>query len=694
MSLPLQVRSYLTPLYAQALSAIYQFYDQTRDPSYALAQDVDIYEIMMRDPKIFQGVQERLLSVAGPNWRVFAFNNSKDPADIAIAKLVDDALRFAPHFIDSRQRSATAIFRGQSCELMSGKRKMLRLGQDKKARNWWMFTEFKNIDPRRFTYRNIHETQDDGTKTVRTELWMSTMPMWQGPTPVKGIDYAKGDMPSSLMAYGYRKVEHPEWLCRVVYNDEEARLGYGRGLVDCLYFYHWIKQILLREGLQGVERWSQGIVVGTMDPDRPGSPDAQTNAAEQQKMLTALSAMRSRHVYVQGKHDDIEVLQGGGEGHQMVMGLIEYVDDCIMAVCTGAVLMSSKSAAGDAGSHARDDQGAKTQNKVIIADQLKIDEDQSGQMVGMWVRQNWMLLRQVGLELGLDLQRARPPQIKTIAPKEINPTDAATRYSTIWQANPKIKFRKDDFYESLGETPVNEEEDEWVEGADPAQVASAAGNPGNDPSQMMMEGAGGAPQPPTPQGTAMRSRSFVTPEAIENMINRKVEEQVAARMRLITEPKSDQRPVHFHAGPVTVNAPAGAAPVVHVEGTEIHNHLPESNIHVQNEIDVPEQVPPDIHVHEGNVDVHVPEQPAPVVVNEFRAGDYHAPDITVNVPKAAPPVVKVQVAAPKVEITNEVKPAKVEIENVVNVPEPKRREIKFETDKEGRITGATSKDAK
>lgn len=532
MTLPLQVRSYMTPLYSQALSAIYAFYDQTRDPSYALAQDVDIYEIMMRDPKIFQGVQERLLSVSGPNWRVFAFNNSKDPADIALAKLVDDALRFVPHFTDSRQRLATAIFRGQSAELMTGKRKMIRLGQDKIQRNWWMFNEPKNIDPRRFTYRNIHETKEDGTKTIRTELWMSTVPMWQGNVGIKGADYVKGDMPSSLMSYGYRKVEHPEWLLRVVYNDEEARLGYGRGLVDCLYFYHWIKQILLREGLQGVERWSQGIVVGTLDPDVPGTPDTQTNANLKTAMLNALSNMRSRHVYVQDKHDDIEVIQGGGEGHQMVMSFIEYVDDCIMGVCTGAVLMSSKSAAGDAGSHARDEQGAKTQNKVIIADQMKIDEDQSSQMIGLWVRQNWKLICECGL------QNARMPQIKTIAPKEINPTDAATRYSTIWQANPQIKFRKDDFYENLGETPVNEDEDEYVQGADPSATAAAAGNPANDPSQMMMEGASGG-GPPTPAGVAMSARE--PRESFANMIAKKISEQLDARERLHATPT--QQPV-------------------------------------------------------------------------------------------------------------------------------------------------------
>ena len=151
MTLPLQTRSYTTDLYTQALSSIYTYWDRVRDPSYALAQDVDIFEIMQRDPKVHQGVQDRLTSVAGPDWRIYPFNNSKDEKDVALAKLVDDAFRFIPHFADARMRLATAIFRGQSCELMTGKRKLMRLGMMQTAEPVWMFNEMKNIDPRRFT---------------------------------------------------------------------------------------------------------------------------------------------------------------------------------------------------------------------------------------------------------------------------------------------------------------------------------------------------------------------------------------------------------------------------------------------------------------------------------------------------------------------------------------------------------------
>jgi phage gp29-like protein len=254
---------------------------------------------------------------------------------------------------------------------------------------------------------------------------------------------------------------------------------------------------LLREGLQGVERWSQGIVVGTLDEDRAGEPDTQTTENEKTAMLTALTNMRSRHVYVQGKQDDIKVVTGGGEGHQMVMGMIDYVDDCIMAVCTGAVLMSSKSNAGDAGSHARDEVGQNTQNKIVASDQKKIDEDISTWAVSLWVRQNWKLICKYGL------QDARLPQVKTVQPESNDPDKFATRLAAVWGAQPKFKVRTDEVYEKLGLTPVNDKEDEFIQGAD--QSGSQGADP-NDPSAMMQEGATGQVQPSQPSpAAAMRA---------------------------------------------------------------------------------------------------------------------------------------------------------------------------------------------
>lgn len=525
MTLPLQTRSYTTDLYSYALSAIWQFWDRVRDPSYALAQDVDIWEIMRRDPKVRQGVQERLTSVAGPDYRVFAFNNSKNEIDTALATLVDDAFRFIPHFADARMRLAQSIFTGQSCELMTGKRRRMKLG-NLPEENWWMFNQFKPIDYRRFTIRPVRETQDDGSTRVRGELYMSTIPMFSRP-----VDESDMRRSGGMSIQNYRRVEHPEWFVRVVYGDEEARLGYGDGLNNCIYFYHWIKQILLREGLQGVERWSQGIVVGTLDEDRQGATDSQTMENERAAMIDALSKMRSRHVYVQGKVDDIKVITGGGEGHDMVHKMLSYVDDCIMAVCTGAVLVSSKSGAGEAGSYGRDESGKKTQNKIIIADQIKHDEDMSTYGIGMWVRQNWALLRKYGLD------RARMPQIRTLPPKEVNPSEFAGTLSSLWGVNPQFKVKEDEAYEKLGLTPPNNDDKFLVA----PQAPEGAGS--TDPMEMMMQGA---PQ----QGAGAQDQGAQAPKPspfrlVERMIDERISRQAPAA----------PQPITVNQAPITVNAP-------------------------------------------------------------------------------------------------------------------------------------------
>lgn len=697
MSMPLQTRSYQTDLYSQALSAIYSYWDRVRDPSYAMSHDVDIYEIMSRDPKVFQGIQDRLTSVAGPDWRVFPFNNSKDPNDIALAKLVDDAFRFVPHFPDTRMRLATAIFRGQSCELMTGKRKKLRLGGIPTEEMFWMFNETKNIDPRRFTIRPLREKREDGSTKIGTELWMSTIPMFNYIPPIHGIDFANDrSAMSGLMPYGYKKVEHPEWLIRVIYQNDEAHLGWGNGLYNCLYFFHWIKQILLREGLQGVERWSQGIVVGTLDNETPGEPDTQTTENEKTAMLSALEKMRSRHVYVQGKHDDIEVVTGGGEGHQMVMGMIDYVDDCIMAVCTGAVLMSSKSNAGDAGSHARDEVGANTQNKIVASDQKKIDEDISAFMVGLWVRQNWRLVCKYGM------QHARLPQVKTVQPETANPNEFATRLSTVWQANSKFKVRKDEAYEKLGLTPVNEQEDEWVEGNDPGGEQAGMAQ---DPSQMMMEGSGSPPAP-----AAMRSRNYATADEIMARLEEKMAqfEGVIAAFSASARPSPQPQPITMNSAPVTVNAPAQPpAEVV------VHNHPAPIMMNIEAPKPDAEQHAETMAAHERSATANMlvaekldailrKETPATVVnvappTVEFKAGDVYPPEVhvrnVVQVPAQAAPMVNMK--AGDVFVTDQsAKPLGRIAEALEGFfgwfkkKPAKKIEIDFKHDKQGAITKA------
>lgn len=466
MSLPLQTRSYTTDLYTQALSSIWSFYDRVRDPSYALAQDVDVWEVIRRDPKIYQGTTERLHAVAGPDWRVFPFNNSKDRRDMLLAKVAEDALRRIPHFADARLRLAQCVFRGQATELIVGKRQRISLG-GLPAMDWWVPTGLKNIDHRRFTIRPVRSTDEKGIERVRGELYISTVPM-QGPghkeRPTAGP--RPDSTPSSGFLTYYRKVEHPEWFVRTVYNDEEARLGYGHGANDALYFYSWIKSVLLREGLQGVERWSQGIVHGKIDENRVGNTE-QTMDHERAAMLDTLTKMRSRGVIVTGKLDEVEIHTGGGEGHQIVMGLLDYVDDCIMAVCTGAILMSSKSNAGSSGSLARDLAGQVTQKGVITFDKNKMDEDLSIDLIGLFLRSNRANLVKLGLH------GAGRPQFRTIGAKTKDPDKFASRLGAITQASPDgFKMRKDELFEGMDLTPPGEDDEVVIIGG-PGQIGRA-----------------------------------------------------------------------------------------------------------------------------------------------------------------------------------------------------------------------------
>lgn len=458
MTLPLQVRSYTTDLYTQALSSIWSFYDRVRDPSYALAQDVDAWEVMRRDPKIYQGTTERLHAVAGPNWRVFPFNNSRDRRDMLLAKICEDAIRRIPHFADARLRLAQTVFRGQSTELIVGRRETVDLGGLGKAK-WWVPTALRNVDARRFTIRPVRSVDKNGIQRVRGELYMSTVPMQtRGIKELPNPEDRRAVMAESGFLSYYRKVEHPEWFVRIIYNDEEARLGYGHGALDALYFYCWAKTIILREGLQGLERWSQGIVHGKLDESRVGDTN-QFMENERTAMLDMLTKMRSRGVIVTGKSDEVEVITGGGEGHQIVMSLLDYIDDCIMAVCTGAILMSSKSNAGSSGSLARDAVGRDTQQGVIAFDKNKVDEDLTIDLIGLFLRANRPLLQKLGLA------SAGHPQFRTIGAKTKDPDKFAARMAQASSAFPDgVAIRKDEWFEGMDLTPTGPDDETMVIG--------------------------------------------------------------------------------------------------------------------------------------------------------------------------------------------------------------------------------------
>ena len=436
MTVPLQSRAY-TEQYASAIAALWEYYQNISDPSFALKNDIDAWEMCLRHPAFYQGTQQRLNDVAGPEWRVFPGNSSKDPRDILLAKVVEDALRSIRDFSGARKRQAHAIFRGSSCELITGKKRRCKLAGF--PGDWWVPTKLEHVDPRRFKVVPRREKTQTGSTRVRGDLYISTIPQYNAPSQV--------NRPETGL-YGYAPIRHeqgcaqPEWFLRTVYDDEESRLGFGRGIMDCLYFWVWTSTIVDREGLQGLERWAQGLVVGKVDAEARGDT-GQPSSTMRDELRDELLKHRGRGVFVVDKRDEVAVVTGGGEGHGMVKDWQDRIDSKIIGVCTGAILSSA--AGSDTGSYASDKVGSEIQNSVIEFDRNKMDEDLSEDLIGAVLRYNQPMIHALGLS-----QAARP-EFRTIQRKTYNPAEAATRVATLKQAG--IDLRADEVYEQTGFTP-------------------------------------------------------------------------------------------------------------------------------------------------------------------------------------------------------------------------------------------------
>jgi hypothetical protein len=446
-------------IYADAISAVWAWWDLIADPSYALREDLDIWEVAQRDPQVYQGIQQRLNAVAGREWRVMPAGDSKRPGARIKAAIMDAMIRRIPHFQDARRRLAQAVFRGQSCELICGRREFVSLA-DQPSMMWFVPTGMKHIDPRRFVIRPEREQTPNGVR-VRGKLYMSVIPTYQSlpsvqPSPAqgrKGIDRA-------LWQGRYVPVKHPEWFVRIVYDDEEARLGFGRGVMDAVYFTMWAKQIVIREGLQGLERFVHGVPVITIDPSKRGDT-TQTSESIRDTALAKLKIMRAGHAYALNVGETLDFKEPGGVGNQMVMGFLEYLDRRLMAVLTGASLRSGGNP-GESGSYASDAVGMEMSDAVVQYDRDRIDEDLTLDLIGLLNRLNRPQFAALGKLLGISgLEDELPGQFTTVVKRTMDPLVAMQIVQGAQQVK-GLDLLRAEVYEKLGGFSMPSSDDEDV----------------------------------------------------------------------------------------------------------------------------------------------------------------------------------------------------------------------------------------
>lgn|SRR3990167_2768634 len=441
-------------LYVYALASTYKSNWRVYDPDYALSRDPDIFERVRRDPVIAHAFEQRLHMIAGKVWRVEPRGDT--PQDKLAAKIMEEIIDSIEHFTESRYELAQAVIVARTYQYMEGDRKFVSLG-GLPAANWWMPIRLHDIDRRRFKFRpnwTTGKAPGDNKLDVTMELYSIERGKWES-------------------------VDHPEWFIRHVYGDEEARLGHGRGLLEAIYFYHWAKGVVLREGLEGIERWAQGIVTAKIDGLVPGSKD-RTNEDVRDTWLDIIQKMRSRHALVYGKDDEFKVVESTGTGHQMVLEFVKYLDEGITRLILGSISPSGQS--GREGSYAKSKVEQDTTEALIQYDRKLLDETITRDLVGAIWRLNKPIFSFTGMAC------AKMPRLVTVQERNEDPHLAVQVIARALMSG--IPLRKDEVYSKIGFSMPNPE-DEVIEGVTPMLQQMADGTTSNIQSREFERSEGG-----------------------------------------------------------------------------------------------------------------------------------------------------------------------------------------------------------
>lgn len=436
-------------LYVRSLAAVLKSGPYIRDPDFALAKDPEIEEKLARDPIIGHAIAQRLHAVAGGDAAIEPGDDTAQAKQLA--GIVDEAVDGIRSLAASRHELARACFNGRAYGYVEGRRRLARLGgKNAKPLHWWMPTRITDIDRRRIRFVNLGSTGqvDRATVKVVAEIFSIAKEQWVRMKP---------DAP----------------IVSVVFDDRESRLGYGRGLMEAMYFYDYMKSKVLATGFSGLERWANGLVVGKIDHSDIGGLDATAKKARD-GMMAVLQAMTSRHHVVIGKNDEINLHETSGTGNDMVFRFLDYLDQALVRLILGAVLPTGGGA--DKGSLARAEVEQGSTETLLQFDRDLQDEAMTRGVIEPFLRLNRGNLLALGL---LDAKRPKfgsRSDPKGDAEAFARTTDVALRWG--------LAFRKEDVYRRLQMTPPTQG-DEIIrldpQEAPPGGPGSPGGGSGDGP---------------------------------------------------------------------------------------------------------------------------------------------------------------------------------------------------------------------
>ncbi len=440
MVAPLYIRGNSQDLYAQALSTLYYPGQRLYDPDFALFSDADIYAKVHRDAEIKHAMALRKHLVATKQWSLMPADESFE-AKLA-ASIVEAMFKKIRKFSDSMLHLSEAIFRGSAWLRIRSARPQGGIDFGGIGPRNWRYPYFlKEVDRRRFRYMVDNVEDNEKQRTVRLER--------------------------SNLSFEWKTV-NPNLYIKHVYDDSEERLGYGRGLLEAIYFLHYSKIILMNEGLAAAERWGQGLMRVGITRMREASKTKATNRVISD-YLSVMEKTKSRHILAHDKEDDLEMMHGSGEGHQIITAMLQYCDNAITTLILGG---TTPTTGGDQrGSYALAQVQEDSRDAIIAYDRQVLAETITTELIEHFI---WAYNKPIFAMLGIH-QEHLPKFL--ISPKaKVEPDKAAVYIGSILSAG--IPLKKQEVYERLGFSQPKDE-DEVIEGAQAQQQQAMPGGFGD-----------------------------------------------------------------------------------------------------------------------------------------------------------------------------------------------------------------------
>lgn len=391
---------------------------ELREPSIWLARDPDSAEKMLRLAAILQPVAYRQALIAGQQWKLIPRVEENPAADLAV-DVGTELVKAIRKFPDALRLLAIAFFHGRSYAKIHLERRELTIGDGK--RRWWNVI-VRLEDQSRNLYRKVVDDPHSETPTAHWERWKI----------VGGGDFVRGR---------WEVLKRPESLNLIshIYNDEESGLGYGKGLREALSWIWYTLVHVNQESIAAIERFARGLVHMKLDGLR-SAENGLPNTALVTSALKTIKEMQAKHGLVTDTKDEATVLQGPGQGHQMLKDFRQELKDDARTLILHASLPTG--GGGKAvGSFARAETESESTDAIVSLDQAALAETLDDDLMEcLWVSNKRCLV-----DLGIWADR---PRFDLTQDRKENTQEAATTINMLHQAG--VPQSMEDIYRRTG----------------------------------------------------------------------------------------------------------------------------------------------------------------------------------------------------------------------------------------------------